>query len=69
MTNFEIAVLSGMTNFEIAVLSGMAGFKITVLSGMTVRVFPRPPRACKRQVNQKCRLKVQTASVSGNQKW
>ncbi|WP_204787350.1 hypothetical protein, partial [Neisseria meningitidis] len=28
----------------------------------------RPPRACKRQVNQKCRLKVQTASVSGNQK-
>ncbi|HGG8560385.1 TPA: hypothetical protein ACLAVQ_002144, partial [Neisseria meningitidis] len=29
----------------------------------------RPPRACKRQVHQKCRLKVQTASVSGNQKW
>ncbi len=28
----------------------------------------RPPRACQRQVHQKCRLKVQTASVSGNQK-
>ncbi|WP_204374112.1 hypothetical protein, partial [Neisseria meningitidis] len=68
MTNFEIAVLSGMTNFEIAVLSGMAGFKITVLSGMTVWVFPRPSCACQRQVHQKCRLKVQTASVSGNQK-
>ncbi len=28
----------------------------------------RPPRACKRQVHQKCRLKVQTASVLGNQR-
>ncbi|EMU2635076.1 hypothetical protein LV330_000670 [Neisseria gonorrhoeae] len=28
-----------MTNFEIAVLSGMTGFEIAVLSGMTVRVF------------------------------
>ncbi|WP_308072812.1 hypothetical protein [Neisseria polysaccharea] len=28
----------------------------------------RPPRACKRQVHQKYRLKVQTASVSGNQR-
>ncbi|HGN6463777.1 TPA: hypothetical protein ACKUKM_001995 [Neisseria gonorrhoeae] len=35
MTNFEIAVLSGMTGFEIAVLSGMTGFEIAVLSGMT----------------------------------
>ncbi|ENX1182204.1 hypothetical protein ELG33_08855 [Neisseria gonorrhoeae] len=31
-------------------------------------ILLRPPRACKRQVHQKCRLKVQTASVSGNQK-
>ncbi|HFA5951934.1 TPA: hypothetical protein WMM22_000731 [Neisseria gonorrhoeae] len=57
-----------MTNFEIAVLSGMTGFEIAVLSAMAVRVFPRPPRARKRRARQKCRLKVQTASVSGNQK-
>ncbi|EMT5258850.1 TPA: hypothetical protein ACKN7H_002031 [Neisseria gonorrhoeae] len=30
-----------MTNFEIAVLSGMTGFEIAVLSAMAVRVFPR----------------------------
>ncbi len=50
-------------------LRGNDGVQDYGVSGMTVRVFPRPPRVCKRQVNQKCRLKVQTASVSGNQKW
>ncbi|HGK0113728.1 hypothetical protein [Neisseria gonorrhoeae] len=40
MTNFEIAVLSGMTGFEITVLSGMTGFKIAVLSERNRTVIP-----------------------------
>ncbi|EMR8124608.1 hypothetical protein GVE82_002120 [Neisseria gonorrhoeae] len=40
MTNFEIAVLSGMTGFKITVLSGMTGFKIAVLSERNRTVIP-----------------------------
>ncbi|EMT1343469.1 hypothetical protein QPC19_001710 [Neisseria gonorrhoeae] len=67
MTGFEIAVLSGMTGFEIAVLSD--GFQdCGVVGDDGSGILLRPPRACKRRARQKCRLKVQTASVSGNQK-
>ncbi|ENX4817477.1 hypothetical protein AB1Q30_001682 [Neisseria gonorrhoeae] len=56
-----------MTGFEIAVLSG--GFRdCGVVGNDGTGISPHLPRACKRQVHQKCRLKVQTASVSGNQK-
>ncbi|ENV5056247.1 hypothetical protein AAXO17_000956 [Neisseria gonorrhoeae] len=40
MTNFEIAVLSGMTGFKITVLSGMTGFETTVLSERNRTVIP-----------------------------
>ncbi|EMT2135279.1 hypothetical protein P1747_001996 [Neisseria gonorrhoeae] len=67
MTGFEIAVLSGMTGFEIAVLSdGFQDYGVVGNDGSGILL--RPPRACKRRSHQKCRLKVQTASVSGNQK-
>ncbi|HFR8787650.1 TPA: hypothetical protein ACHX8I_001080 [Neisseria gonorrhoeae] len=67
MTNFEIAVLSGMTGFEIAVLSdGFRDYGVVGNDGSGILL--RPPRARKRRARQKCRLKVQTASVSGNQK-
>ncbi|EMS2297945.1 hypothetical protein ACGLTD_001811 [Neisseria gonorrhoeae] len=67
MTGFEIAVLSGMTGFEIAVLSdGFQDYGVVGDDGSGILL--RPPRACKRRARQKCRLKVQTASVSGNQK-
>ncbi|WP_461215728.1 hypothetical protein [Neisseria gonorrhoeae] len=56
-----------MTGFEIAVLSG--GFRdCGVVGNDGTGISPHLPRACKRQVHQKCRPKVQTASVSGNQK-
>ncbi|EMT3838910.1 hypothetical protein P7713_000506 [Neisseria gonorrhoeae] len=56
-----------MTGFEIAVLSdGFQDYGIVGNDGSGILL--RPPRACKRQVHQKCRPKVQTASVSGNQK-
>ncbi|EPH8334987.1 hypothetical protein ACES7X_002302, partial [Neisseria gonorrhoeae] len=56
-----------MTGFEIAVLSdGFRDYGVVGNDGSGILL--RPPRACKRQVHQKCRLKVQTASVSGNQR-
>ncbi|ENT0626862.1 TPA: hypothetical protein ACSIGP_002234, partial [Neisseria gonorrhoeae] len=58
---------AGMTGFKIAVLSD--GFRdCGVVGNDGSGILLRPPRACKRQVHQKCRLKVQTASESGNQK-
>ncbi|ENT0638636.1 TPA: hypothetical protein ACFK4W_11705 [Neisseria gonorrhoeae] len=62
-----ISMQAGMTGFEIAVLSdGFRDYGVVGNDGSGILL--RPPRACKRQVHQKCRLKVQTASVSGNQK-
>ncbi|HFC1221930.1 TPA: hypothetical protein ACFB7B_001666, partial [Neisseria gonorrhoeae] len=50
-----------MTNFEIAVLSGMTGFEIAVLSAMAVRVFPR---TCPAPVNGG-RLKMPSEGSDG----
>ncbi|UWT14320.1 hypothetical protein [Neisseria gonorrhoeae] len=58
-----------MTNFEIAVLSdGFRDYGVVGNDGSGILLLLRPPRARKRRAHQKCRLKVQTASVSGNQK-
>ncbi|ENV1961293.1 hypothetical protein O8H40_001632 [Neisseria gonorrhoeae] len=56
-----------MTGFEIAVLSD--GFRdYGVVGNGGTGILLRPPRACKRRARQKCRLKVQTALESGDQK-
>ncbi|ENZ6829182.1 hypothetical protein ACFEG5_000549 [Neisseria gonorrhoeae] len=56
-----------MTGFEIAVLSD--GFRdYGVVGDDGTGISTHLPRARKRRARQKCRLKVQTASVSGNQK-
>ncbi|ENT1041371.1 hypothetical protein CIF70_09620, partial [Neisseria gonorrhoeae] len=44
-------------------LRGNDGFRdCGVVGNGGTGILLRPPRACKRQVHQKCRLKVQTAS-------
>ncbi|ENW2067177.1 hypothetical protein KMJ05_001745 [Neisseria gonorrhoeae] len=56
-----------MTGFEIAVLSD--GFRdCGVVGNGGTGISPHLPRACKRRAHQKCRLKVQTALESGDQK-
>ncbi|TJW75117.1 hypothetical protein E8M70_11580, partial [Neisseria gonorrhoeae] len=61
----RIPACAGMTGFKIAVLSdGFRDYGIVGNDGSGILL--RPPRACKRRSHQKCRLKVQTASVSGN---
>ncbi|HFC0485508.1 TPA: hypothetical protein ACFBV0_002053, partial [Neisseria gonorrhoeae] len=50
-------------------LRGNDGFRdCGVVGNGGTGISPHLPRARKRRARQKCRLKVQTASVSGNQK-